>query len=954
MIPMSVARAVCGLLALATTTTLVAAEGAAQQTPDPGRIAGQVVNEANGRPLAQAQVAIVGTDQGTLTDVQGRYRTPPIPPGTYALEVTILGFGTTRVEGIVVEAGGTTIQNISLSSQAVEVEGLVIEAERVTRTSTEAALLAMQRNAAAVTDGISAQQIARSPDSDASDAIARVTGVSVVDDQFVVVRGLSERYSNTLLNGAELASPEPTRRVVPLNIFPASLLESVLTNKSATPDRPGDFAGGSVEIRTKEFPERRVMEFKLSGGFNSLATLQDLRVLRRQGGDYFGADGQGRFQGEPRESEAWAESLRNVWLPTPATVAPDLGFSVTLGDQIGEFENALGYILSFDYGLSTDHQPDRFFQFLTVNLDTGEPFRFSQAVTEQTTTGTDLGGVANVSWRLGSGHTLGLKNMWTRETEDLLNVRRGIILDDPLSGYTGRETDYQVRYVQRDFLQHQLTGNHVLPLNSSLDWKATYTRARRDEPENRTLQYALPIGSDVFELNQESTHLFWLRLMDEWSGGGQLDYSLPFPALWGEEGIFKTGLLYRTKRRDLDGFRVDFFRSGEGPWTLGPEQIFTPEIINRPNSDLLSISAAGPGQLPYAAQDDIAAGYGMVDASLLPGLRLVGGLRVEQWDLAVETSVFDDPTVDGPADSLAIKRSELDLLWSTNLTYELTDDMNLRGAAYRTLSRPDPRELALSVYVPLTGECSILGNPNLRDAKIVSLDGRWEWYPNPGELLAVSTFYKSFDNPFFQFARVSQGFGGCQYIPANGTSSHNVGLELEARANLGILGEAFEAFSGNLNLTLVDGEILSEPPDSLIEGDENFYSTTPLPLQDQSELLLNVGLGYENPEAGVTANVLLNWFSDRVARFGPSNQILNEDGIPVWVRGADFVELGRATLDAKLSWSASDQWSVSLSGRNLLNQRQEIVVETSEGTLPSELVDIGVQASLSLTWRPLS
>jgi hypothetical protein len=829
----------------------------------------------------------------------------------------------------------------------MQIEGIVIETERVNASSSEAGLLSLQRTAAAVTDGISAEQISRSPDSDAGEAIARVTGVSVVDNQFVVVRGLAERYSNTLLNGAELASPEPTRRVVPLNIFPASLLESVLTTKAATPDKPGDFAGGSVEIRTKEFPEERIAELKLSSAYNSLRTFKSVSHFGRRGVDYFGYDGQARAQEIPPQEagryEEYGESLRLDWIPEPRRIIPDLGLGVTLGDQLGSFERAIGYVLSIDYGLGTGYTPDRRFQFLDVNRETGAVSAGrTQAVNTSATTETDWGVVANISARLGSSNTLSLRNLWTHESEDLVNYRESFAFDPGESSETGRYRDYQVRYIERDFRQTQLAGNHLLPfLGVTADWKATYAMAARDEPENRALTYTLRVGDPDFRL-KEGPQNFVDRPMDEWSGSGQLDLSFPFPWFGNEAGLFKTGGLYRRKDRELQAMKINIFAIGTGPWYLPPDELYEPEIIKGENgTDGIAFDGADGGTLPYTSTDLVSAAYVMTDLPITSSLRLVGGLRVEQWDLKVETGTF--------VDSLAIRRNELDYLWSANLTYELTQRMNLRAAAFRTVSRPDARELALSTYVPLAGECEVLGDPTLQDAKVLNFDGRWEWFPSPNELIAAGAFYKWFDRPFLEFVRPSQGLGGCTFITINGKNSYNLGFEVELRKNLGFL--ALENFNASANFTFTDGEIRNPPPDSVTPGASTFGTVGALPLQNQSRYLVNASLGYDDPDAGFNANVLFNFFSDRVDRYGKAVFVVLEDGTPATQRGVDFIEGGRPTIDAKMAKSFG-RFSVSLSGENLTNQKHTVFVETAEGPEPTEEYARGVSFSLGVTVRP--
>ncbi len=271
--------------------------GAQQTAPSPaappaatGRIGGRVVEQSSGQPIAGAQILIGANTASAVTDLDGRYRSSALPVGEYRVLARRLGSQPKQYEGIVVTAGQTTVVNFSLTNAAVQLNAVVVSAERSDRATSEAGLLAMQKGAAAASDGVSAEQIKRTPDADAGQAAVRVSGVSVVDNKFVVVRGLSERYSNTLLNGVEVTSPEPSKKIVPLDIFPASLLEAIVVTKSATPDKPGDFAGGSVEIKTKEFPEQRVMQYNLAFGWNSQTTGQLIQLPIWTGLDFLGFD----------------------------------------------------------------------------------------------------------------------------------------------------------------------------------------------------------------------------------------------------------------------------------------------------------------------------------------------------------------------------------------------------------------------------------------------------------------------------------------------------------------------------------------------------------------------------------------------------------------------------------------------------------------------------------------
>lgn len=912
---------------VAVATLLCGASSMAAQ--EQGRIAGQVVDAETGRPLSTATVQVFAPDgatlvAGMLTDNTGRFRTQMLEPGTYSVQVDLIGFQSQIREGVPVGGGGTEIINFALGVAAVELEGLEVTASRTGRTSSEAGLLAVQQAAPVVTDGISAEQISRSPDSNAGDALARVTGVSIVNDKFVVVRGLGERYANTLLNGSELASPEPAKRVVPMDIFPASLLESVVTTKTATPDRPGDFAGGSVEIRTKEFPEQQVVEFSLSQGFNSLTTFEELPVFARNGLDWLAFDGAGRDMPTAEDREEFLEQVRNEWTPAPRTVYPNLGLGLSFGDQVGDFDRALGYVVSLDYGRSTSHTADDFFLFV-IDPDSGSAATGN--LSQRSTTTVDWGGVVNFAKRLGPNHTLTLKNLVTREAEEFVNFAEAF--DPEIQGGFEQDTQrFQVRYVERTFLQSQLGGRHLFEplLNSSIEWSGTYSRAMRDEPENRSIIYIRERGDRRLDSSVNSP--FWFRFLDDDVYAGKLDWSLPLSLYRESDGLLKFGGLGRLKQRVFTSRVFDLeptpnLPDGTAALALPPEQLLSPENAGR-NVQLRTVAEAG---LPYEADDQLLAGYAMLDLRPLSFLRLVGGVRVENWTLDVFPGTADAPS--GPT----TERRETDLLWSANATVELAEDFNFRTAAYRTLSRPDSRELTESTYSPVTGECTVTGNPNLNRALILNADARLEWYPGAGELVSVSGFYKDFDQPIVQIVRNSSF--SCVGLPINAEQAINLGLEVEVRKNLGFLLESLQPVSLGGNFTFVEGDV---------DVDVGSGVSVNLPLQDQSRFLFNGNLLVDLPDRGFSGSILYNYFDNRVLRYGTS---AGQTGIRV----PDVVEQGRGTIDVKFSQRLGNAWKVSVSGKNLTNEPVREIQDTAfRGPVSVGYAPQGVSFSVGLSY----
>lgn len=886
-----------------------------------GTIAGRVIDQDTGRPLYGARIDFTGaaTPQPALaTDLDGRYRSGPIVPGVYAVRASAIGYQTVRVDSVRVTAGGTELVNFALKSVPFELEAVSVEAVAVARPSSEAGLLAIQQAAPVVSDGVSAEAIKRTPDSHASDAIARVTGVSVVEGKFVVVRGLPERYSNTLLNGAELVSTEPVKRIVPLDIFPASLLESIVITKTATPDRPGDFAGGSVAITTKEFPEQSVFQVSASQEYNSRTTFRAVPLTAATLTDWAGFDnGRRSFPSDAPEigtfgSEHFAESIRNVWTPSPRTVEPNLGLGFNIGGQSanGTARRRLGYILSWTYSEKASYNPDRLYSlYPDANTPPFRSLRFRDSHA-----GVEWGGVFNLTLGLGATTKLGWKNLYTRQAME------DVVQSVGFETVNNRTThSYQVRYVSEDLFQTQLTGDHQLGLfGSRLEWKATLALARRDEPDNRQAVYsdgALSIGYE--------NPTIWTRFLDDRLNAVQLDWTVPLSLRQQGDALVKVGGLRRRRARDFDS-RLFWFQPTTAPGSrndpalsLPPEQAFAPENIGR----IMELYSPGGQAEPYAADDDVDAAYAMADIPLLRWVRLVGGVRYEDWRLRIIPGGRDADS--NRVEGRGSQRTD-DLLWSVNATIRFSDRMNLRLAGFRTVARPDAREVTQNVYQGVVGECAYAGSLDLVRTWINNGDVRWEVYPRAGEVIAVSAFYKGFHFPIVETASYPDGLR-CLVTYRSATYAQDYGVEIELRKALDFLPGLLGRLALGANVTRVKSRIEIDTVYGNFDRD--------LTLQGQSPWLVNGMLSYTGPRLSATVSV--NYFSDRVARYGFGSPATPE-------QAPSLLEHGRATVDAKMQLELSRRLSVAVSGKNLTDRPVEFIHRATSGPVLAQYSRPGV------------
>ncbi len=890
-----------------------------------GRIAGRVVDPGTGSGLSGVRVVVGDSVAVAFTDLDGRYRSGPLAPGAYRIVARGLGRASKTYEGVVVIAGQSTLVNFSLTTIALALEQVNITAARTDRATSEAGLLGVQQRAVAASDGISAQQISRSPDSDASEAATRVSGVSIVSNKFVVVRGLSERYSNTLLNGVEVPSPEPTRKVVPLDVFPAALLDAIVVTKSGTPDKPGDFTGGSVEIRTKEFPEQFVASYSLSIGANNTVTGRMLDLPSWKGIDYLGFDAANRRHPpalpkegfpNPNDLERYAEGVRNTWAPPVSRATPNIGFSGSIGNQNQFGRDALGYVASATYSLRNEYQPERLFQLV---LDaTSTPVR--GFVYEDRRRTVDLGGVLNASYRRGANHKFGIKNLYTRNAEELYSTSEGFndLLNGDLRGY-------QYQYITRDLLQSQLSGEHLIPTRFPIraEWKGTLSRSERDEPDNRQVPYQRGENDTEFGLTFNSD--LWFRKLNDESRAGQVDVSTVLPWLSSREVTLKTGVSARQKVREFDAVLASFNPAQQvalpsGLTALPPELLFQPENVGK----YLALGFPGRIAQPYSADDNLYAYYGMLDMPVTGWLRVVGGVRVEDWRM----DLFDGGRDRFASDTTLrpnIRRNS-DLLWSANATIALSDRMNIRLAGFRSLARPDTRELSQDEYTDLVGSCVIIGNSALQRTSVTNADARWEWYPGPGEVVSISGFFKYFDAPIFRAVTSDQT---CRFTFNNGTEAQNIGAEIDFRKGLVFLPGRLSNLSISLNGTVVRSRLRIDPRFGVYPDD--------LRLEDQSPWLANVVLSYDGRR--VQGNVLYNVFADRISRYGLQEQT---------IQGPNVIERGRGTLDAKIETRVAGGWMLSLAVRNLTDNRVIMFQDTDVGRVQTGFLRPGRSITLGM------
>ena len=904
-----------GLLVLLLGTGLGLGETSAadEQTQQVVKITGSVVDNETEEPLGGVVIRVIDTQIQVTTDETGAFSLE-LPSGTYRIQAGAPFYHTYVVPDFQVnETEAPQPLRIPLVPQVVKLDAVKLPVQL--SQSSERGLLEQRMRSSRIEDSISTEEISRLPASSAGEAIKRVTGVSIVGGRYVFVRGLGERYSNTLLNNVEIPSPEPNRRVVPMDIFPASLLASLQTVKTFSPDQPGGFAGGSVQVFTKDFPEELTMSLSMSSGFNTQATGED--GLTYPGGnlDFLGFDDgsrdlpgivqnraadlpireRGRFTplGFTQEQiQEFGQSFSNVWSPERQVVPVNQSYKFSLGNSNTLFGNEFGYLGVISYGNSHSYgtQVRNAFRIgLNETLSPVTSYHIERSGNE-----VDWGSVLNASLRFSPEHQLSVRTLFTHTAEDETRTWEGFNAD--------RNTDmrsFRLRYVERELFSGQLAGTHDFNFGEpslegprqpdvSMEWRLTYSRASRDEPDTRENIYEdRGDGTYTFRDVTHSGSRFFFDLEDD-EYNARADWKIPI----GAQGLFKFGALLRDRSRTFDARRFRFLPADKVDDTVNlsdpPEILFQTRNIAPRVFELRESTRATDN---YLADHLIYSGYLMLDMPVSSKWQFMTGLRLESSAQKVTTY---DP-FSAAADPIVADLETLDLLPGANLMYRLTERMNLRLAVSRTITRPDFRELAPFEFTDFVGGRTILGNPELERTQINNFDFRWEAFPHIGGVVAVSAFYKRFQKPIEQ---IVQPQAEVRITYENADAANNYGLELEARQNLGVLTPTLSKFSINTNAALISSQV--------VLPDVGIQTSSERPLQGQCPYIVNVSIGYGDPNWGISSAVAYNIFGRRLSEVG-------NHGVP------DVYEQPRGQLDVSFGRVVADYFKISFSAKNLLD-----------------------------------
>ncbi len=847
-----------------------------------GTVRGTIIDDSNGETVPFANIFVAETQTGTTSDLDGAF-VLELAPGSYSIEFSFIGYSSLTVNDVVVVADEVTPLDVRMAEETALLEEVVVTATQI--KNTEAAILTIQKKAPQLLDGISSQTFKKIGDSNAASAIKRVTGVSVEGGKYVFVRGLGDRYTKSLLNGMDVPGLDPDRNTLQMDIFPTNLIDNIIVLKSFTPDQPADFTGGIVNIITKDFPEEKKFSVTAGLSYNPSMHFKNDYITAAQGGtDWLGYDDGTRSLPirsttaipDPIASDKYNSFLTDITRSFTSNLgtmreksAPNTSFGFSGGNQINKEKNTIGYNFALNYKNNTTFFDDvQFNTFRKQNLNSESPFSLEKDRTQAGVQGSNnvlISGLAGAAIKFDKHkfalNVIAIQNGQSKaglfEQNSFIRTSNTIIRDN-------------AEYAERTIGNVLLSGKHSFENGLDIDWKLSPTYSRIQDKDSRVVPFRLDDGELTIEPSEGAEPRRIWRNLEEINYTGRVDVTKKLQ-IAKQDAKLKFGVSSTLKSRDYSiiAYRINVRGQNTLDINGDPNRILAPENIWTIGTDRGSYMVGNfePANT-YEATQRILSAYGMNEHQVSDKLKAVYGVRVEKFD---HTYTGQNNLGDIIYDNEKII-DVVDVLPSVNLIYGLTDNINVRTSFTKTLARPSFKEASIGqIYDPFSDR-TYIGNIDLVETQINNFDARVEYFLTGGQMFAVSGFYKQFSNPI-EVVAFSEATPN-QFQPRNVGDAEVLGIELEARKNLGFLSEGLSALSIGTNVSFIQSKVEmdrstgGEYESRLSNARPGEEITLTRSLQGQSPYIINAFLSYRGLENGIDANLSYNVQGKRLSVVG--------------------------------------------------------------------------------------
>lgn len=868
-------------------------------------IKGKVTDSTTGEALIGATVQIEGTAKAAATDIDGLFTFSGLDENAnYTLTIKYISYKTKKIDGVRAEAQPQAIE-IKLTPDEQTLNEVTVTG--VARKNTEIAVIQMTKSSPVIVSNVSAQEITKTQDTNAGEVIRRVPGVSLIDDKFVMVRGLSQRYNNVWINGGAVPSSEADSRAFSFDLIPSSQIDNMQIVKTPSPEYPADYTGGFITITTKDIPAENTAELSVGGNWNDISSFSDFKYAKGSGTDFLGFDSgmRGLNGGINATMNSIAgngvdllnNGLNNDWRVRTMSPLGDLKLSGSLGRRWKLGDRQLGMIAAFNYSneyRKYEDMQNNLYGVYDADKDQSNYLRYS--VDDQYNHNVRLGAMLNFTLLSADGNSkYQLKNIFNQIGNDRYTWREG------LSAQSDNENSAEYYYRSRTTYNGQITGKHTFALDE-LDWSASYSYANRNVPDRRRYLINDALEPGVMQLTSPND------ISREWT---KLDEHIVSAAV-NDKHEFKFGSFtpslkfgaygeYRTRKYTTRDFIYnwnaasntlpDGFRQNDLSEMLSDESYF--------GADRLYLLEEQHMRNNYKGNNYLGAGYFAANIPL-GKLNIYAGLRYEYDHMELITN-----TRDNAESPFSHSYEYSDLFPSVNTTYKINDKHQLRLSYGKTVNRPEFREVSPSVFYDFDLASDVQGNTDLKPCYIQNVDFRYEFYPSKGELISIAAFYKYFDSPI-EWTYTVTGGTSLVYSYMNAKRANNYGIELDIRKDLSFIG--LPGFSWSFNGALIKSRVKFE------EGSKEENR----PMQGQSPYLVNTGIFYKNDKMQLDIALLYNRIGKRIIGVGRSEGTTSGNET---LRVPDSYEMPRDVIDLSASKKFGKHWEVKLSIRDLLAQK---------------------------------
>lgn len=890
-----------------------------------GSIKGVVTDKKTKETIIGASVVISGTTNGVSTDLNGNFTISNLKPGTYSLSLSYISYKSKTIENIKVTAENASEIEVEIEEESINIKGITVTASR--KTDTEMSMISSIKSSGLVVSGISNQQIQKSQDRDASEVIKRVPGITIIDNRFVVIRGLAERYNVVWLNNASTPSSESDVKAFSFDVIPSAMLDRLMIYKTPAPELPGDFAGGAVMIFTKNDPEKNTINIGYSSSWRSGTTGNDFYMSQGGKTDWLGFDDGTRslpksfpnysdmitltnsqFASDKDLVQQLGQNLNKIWTAEASKAKPDMRFSLSSTFKKSYNTFSIGNITSISY--SNTNTFNDIFRADYQNYDTLKDKRdTSYYFYDKQYTNTVKAGVLH-NWVLSFGkkNKIEFRNLINQIGFSRTTLRDG---KDFYGGITLRS--YELKYRSRFTYSGQLGGSHSFnEEKTKIDWTMGYSFANRKEPDLKRLTTIkstddpddVHYGQYAVQFTTSATPELTGRVNTDmyeniYNATANMEQKLAFGNF---KPQLKAGFYLESKNREFSarniGYRIA--KTSMFNWSIpymSIDSIFMNENINNTNG--IKLDEKTNASDSYTAKNQLIAGYIALNIPITALLKIYTGIRIEKN----RQQLFSFQT-DNPAIPINVDNDTINILPSINFTYDLTEKSLVRLGYGMTLNRPEFREIAPMLFYDFELKAGVRGNVNLKNAYIHNYDIRYECYPSAAESFTIGAFYKKFTNPIE--TKVIPSGSGLDYSFANAEGAINYGAEIEMRKSLASFSKKSGLLKNLKNFTLVVNT-------TFIKSIVNFQKEKlekDRPLQGQSPYIINAGTFYQNDSLGLTISALYNIVGKRIIYVGDP-----------YTGSPDTYEMSRNIIDFTVAKKIGKHWQAKGGVQDILNQK---------------------------------